>query len=101
MFLAMTTCLAIFKMLNCLIRLKYSNHDQETIPNNSIIYQKFLDGNQTFNSMIFIPASLFDMIATALNFMGLNLTYASSYQMLNGLKYNKKFIITRLMISLF
>ena len=41
------------------------------------------DGRK-FNIFMFWPASLCDMVATSLMYIGLNLTYASSFQMLRG-----------------
>lgn len=39
---------------------------------------------QTFNPLIFLPAALMDMCGTSLMYIGLNLTFASSFQMLRG-----------------
>ena len=41
-------------------------------------------GNQNFNPLIFLPAAMCDMCATSTMYVGLNLTYASSFQMLRG-----------------
>ncbi|KAK3105041.1 hypothetical protein FSP39_015884 [Pinctada imbricata] len=41
-------------------------------------------GNQNFNPLIFLPAALCDMCGTSLMYVGLTLTYASSFQMLRG-----------------
>jgi hypothetical protein len=43
-----------------------------------------VSGNQNFNPLIFLPPALCDMIGTSLSYTGLNLTYASSFQMLRG-----------------
>merc|ERR1719347_1761083 len=37
-----------------------------------------------FNPLIFLPPALCDMTATSLQYIGLTLTYASSFQMLRG-----------------
>merc|ERR1719147_435050 len=37
-----------------------------------------------FNPLIFLPPALCDMIATSVQYIGLTLTYASSFQMLRG-----------------
>lgn len=37
-----------------------------------------------YNPLIFLPASICDMCGTSLMYIGLNLTYASSFQMLRG-----------------
>ena len=39
---------------------------------------------QPFNPFIMLPASLCDMCGTTIMYVGLNLTYASSFQMLRG-----------------
>lgn len=41
-------------------------------------------GNQNFNPLIFFPPAIFDMISTSLMYIGLNMTTASSFQMLRG-----------------
>ena len=38
-----------------------------------------------FNPLIMLPASLCDMCGTTIMYIGLNLTYASSFQMLRGI----------------
>lgn len=38
----------------------------------------------TFSRWIFLPPALMDMVATSTMYVGLNLTYASSFQMLRG-----------------
>ena len=41
-------------------------------------------GPSKFNPLIFLPAAFFDMLGTSTMYIGLNLTYASSFQMLRG-----------------
>lgn len=41
-------------------------------------------GNRTFNPFILFVPAMCDMIATSIMYIGLNLTYASSFQMLRG-----------------
>ncbi|XP_019637627.1 PREDICTED: solute carrier family 35 member F6-like [Branchiostoma belcheri] len=41
-------------------------------------------GNQNFNPLVFLAPALCDMTGTSLMYIGLNLTYASSFQMLRG-----------------
>jgi len=43
-----------------------------------------ISGSRSFNPLIFLPPALCDMTATSLMYIGLNLTYASSFQMLRG-----------------
>lgn len=39
-----------------------------------------------FNPLIFLPPALCDVLATSISYVGLNLTTASSYQMLRGIE---------------
>lgn len=39
---------------------------------------------RSFNPLIFLPAAMLDMCGTSIMYIGLNLTYASSFQMLRG-----------------
>ena len=43
-----------------------------------------LIGSRTYNPWIFFPPAICDLIATSTMYVGLNLTYASSFQMLRG-----------------
>lgn len=43
-----------------------------------------IEGNREYNRFIFLPPAIFDMTATSLNYIGLTMTFASSYQMLRG-----------------
>jgi hypothetical protein len=36
------------------------------------------------NSFVFLPAAIFDLISTSIQYFALNLTNSSSYQMLSG-----------------
>lgn len=69
MFMGEMLCLALFKAL--LIVNVRRNRDMEL-------------GNQQFRPIIFLPAAMFDMCGTSLMYIGLNLTFASSFQMLRG-----------------
>ncbi|XP_037076237.1 solute carrier family 35 member F6-like [Pollicipes pollicipes] len=42
------------------------------------------NGNLRFNPLIFLAPAMCDMIGTSTMYVGLNLTYASSFQMLRG-----------------
>ncbi|XP_060596006.1 solute carrier family 35 member F6-like [Ruditapes philippinarum] len=48
--------------------------------------QQPVEGEQprSFNPLIFLPAAMLDMCGTSIMYIGLNLTYASSFQMLRG-----------------
>ena len=45
---------------------------------------RLLEGEQVFNPLIFWVASICDMLSTCLSYFALNLTSASSFQMLRG-----------------
>ena len=40
-----------------------------------------------FNPFVFFPAAIFDLISTCIQYFALNLTYASSFQMLMGILF--------------
>lgn len=43
-----------------------------------------VNGNQNFNPFILMPAAMFDLIGTSIMYIGLTLTYVSSFQMFRG-----------------
>jgi drug/metabolite transporter (DMT)-like permease len=45
---------------------------------------RLVEGEQVFNPFIFWIAAVFDMLSTCLSYFALNLTSASSFQMLRG-----------------
>jgi len=45
---------------------------------------KLLKGNRSFNPLVLLPPAMCDMVATSVMYIGLTLTYASSFQMLRG-----------------
>jgi hypothetical protein len=45
---------------------------------------KLLKGNRSFNPFVLLPPAMCDMVATSVMYIGLTLTYASSFQMLRG-----------------
>lgn len=49
--------------------------------------------NTRWNPLIFLPPALCDMTATSIMYVGLNLTYASSFQMLRGMFFVLKVCI--------
>lgn len=46
--------------------------------------EKQIDANRNFSATILYPAALFDLIGTSLNYVGMILSYPSSFQMLRG-----------------
>ncbi|KAI4491113.1 hypothetical protein M0802_010423 [Mischocyttarus mexicanus] len=77
MFLGEILCLIIFKIAYCY----YSRKD---VNDGSVDNNVLTKGSRNFNPLIlFIPA-MCDMLATSIMYVGLNMTYASSFQMLRG-----------------
>jgi drug/metabolite transporter (DMT)-like permease len=75
MFLGEMSCLLAYKLLYLYYKRKDYTDDQ--LPPS-------ISGSRGFNPLIFLPPALCDMTATSLMYIGLNLTYASSFQMLRG-----------------
>lgn len=69
MFIGELTCLVVFAIIRCTHR--------QAPPQEG-------DQPRGFNPLIFLPAALCDMCGTSIMYIGLNLTYASSFQMLRG-----------------
>lgn len=69
MFMGEMSCLLAFHILRIIHRYRNTSMDM---------------GNQSFNPFIFFPAALLDMLGTSTIYVALNLTYASSFQMLRG-----------------
>ncbi|XP_045509896.1 solute carrier family 35 member F6 [Colias croceus] len=70
MFLGEILCLLTFK----LIYFKTRNTGGHSLT----------QGSQNFNPFILMPAAMFDLIGTSIMYIGLNLTYPSSFQMFRG-----------------
>ncbi|KAL1464722.1 hypothetical protein WDU94_004346 [Cyamophila willieti] len=75
MFLGELLCLIAFKAI-----LSYYLYQEDTLAD----VRELVRGNRNFNPLVFIPPAVCDMVATSLMYIGLNLTYASSFQMLRG-----------------
>ncbi|XP_061197294.1 solute carrier family 35 member F6-like [Saccostrea echinata] len=71
MFLGEFSCLIAFQIIKLYHRVRHTEQEQNL-------------GNQGFNPLIFLPPAICDMCGTSLMYIGLNLTYASSFQMLRG-----------------
>ncbi|XP_067327873.1 solute carrier family 35 member F6 [Anolis sagrei] len=69
MFLGEFSCLAVFHLLRCRDR-------RRTEP--------VMAASQPFNPILFLPPALCDMTGTSLMYVALNMTSASSFQMLRG-----------------
>lgn len=75
MFLGELSCLILFKILY----FYYKRKQDGSLEENDLVR-----GNQSFNPLIFLPPAMCDMIGTSLMYIGMNFTYASSFQMLRG-----------------
>lgn len=74
MFLGEILCLLAFKIM-----FRYYTARQVIVEDVDLIR-----GSQNFNPFLFFPPAMFDMVATSIMYVGLNLTYSSSFQMLRG-----------------
>ncbi|XP_026683786.1 LOW QUALITY PROTEIN: BTB/POZ domain-containing protein 7-like [Diaphorina citri] len=75
MFLGELLCLLAFKAIY-----SYYVYKQDTLAD----VRELVRGNRNFSPLLFIPPAMCDMVATSLMYIGLNLTYPSSFQMLRG-----------------
>lgn len=75
MFIGEMLCLVAFKVIyyRCKRRQPGSEDDHE-----------LTRGNRNFNPFVFVVPALCDMTATSIMYIGLNLTYPSSFQILRG-----------------
>lgn len=69
MFLGELSCLAVFYILLC--------HDRRSP-------EPKINPGQSFNPLLFFPPAMCDMTATSIMYVALNMTSASSFQMLRG-----------------
>jgi len=79
MFLGELSCLIVFKIVYAYWKAKRDAGEETSHGIN-----KLVDGNQDFSPLIFWPAAMCDMCGTTLMYIGLNMTDASSFQMLRG-----------------
>ncbi|PNF37656.1 Solute carrier family 35 member F6 [Cryptotermes secundus] len=75
MFIGEMLCLLVFKFLYFYYSRKHDGSQDE---------MKLLKGNRSFNPLVLLPPAMCDMVATSVMYIGLTLTYASSFQMLRG-----------------
>ncbi|XP_049808072.1 solute carrier family 35 member F6 [Schistocerca nitens] len=74
MFLGEMLCLLAFEIISCIYYSRTENVEEPTI----------LRGRRDYNPFVLLPPALCDMVATSVMYIGLNLTNASSFQMLRG-----------------
>ncbi|KZS20071.1 Solute carrier family 35 member F6 [Daphnia magna] len=76
MFIGESLCLLVFSISHFAKKRKQSQSNElAAVVDNPI---------SSFNPLIFFPPAMLDMLATSTMYVGLNLTYASSFQMLRG-----------------
>lgn len=75
MFLGEALCFLAFKILYY-----YYNRRGDGLVDNNVLTK----GSRIFNPFILLVPALCDMFATSIMYIGLNMTYASSFQMLRG-----------------
>ena len=75
MFIGEFSCLLAF-------RIAYSYYQRKNVPLDE--RPAFVVGSRDYNPVIFVVPALCDLFATTIMYIGLNLTYASSFQMLRG-----------------
>ena len=84
MFLGEALCFVAYEVIYFFNKKKLSDGESLVSTPGEINVVALISGNRNFNPFIFLPASLCDMCATSLAYTGLTLTFASSFQMLNG-----------------
>ncbi|XP_015598627.1 solute carrier family 35 member F6 [Cephus cinctus] len=75
MFVGEMMCLLVFKVAFCY----YNRRTDGSVDNNPLT-----KGSRTFNPTVLAIPALCDMLATTVMYIGLTMTYASSFQMLRG-----------------
>ena len=83
MFLGETMCMAAFFLVRWKRRRNLASAGSDTSDD------PFLRP-RNFSPLVFLPPALCDMTATSIQYIGLTLTYASSFQMLRGEKDESK-----------
>ena len=79
MFFGMTLCF-VPHLISLLITKKIVRHNHE---NNEIDPE--IETQARLKPLVFLPAAVFDLISTCIQYFALNLTNASSFQMLSGI----------------
>lgn len=68
----------------CFLAFKIFYHYYNRRGNGSVDNNVLTKGSRTFNPFVLLIPALCDMFATSIMYIGLNMTYASSFQMLRG-----------------
>lgn len=77
MFLGELSCLLVF-------RLVFWYYTRKAKAGEAVELPPSVSGSRDFNPLIFLPPAMCDLFGTSIMYIGLNLTYASSFQMLRG-----------------
>lgn len=84
MFLGEFSCMALYYIIIAIYRRRSSDMvDMKANLPSSVA------GSNNFNPFIFFPPAMCDMLGTSTMYIGLNMTYASSFQMLRGMLISK------------
>lgn len=75
MFAGEFLCVVVFRLLFCYMKRKNDGSEDQNA---------LTKGNRTFNRFVLLPPAMCDLVATSTMYVGLILTYASSFQMLRG-----------------
>lgn len=90
MFLGELSCLLVYFIIY-FFRKRYWNQ-RHTLGESGVIFELEDELSEEpsiprFNPFIFLPPAICDVLATSIMYIGLNLTTASSFQMLRGFKF--------------
>ena len=84
MFVGEMMCMVAYKLVKCYRNRRRSQSSGIQIQNEGEDEQPQEEQRPSYNPFIFLPPALCDMTATSIQYIGLTLTYASSFQMLRG-----------------
>ena len=79
MFVGEMMCMVAYHLVQC-----YRKRRQQRSSGIEVQEQPEESQPRSYNPFIFLPPALCDMTATSIQYIGLTLTYASSFQMLRG-----------------
>ncbi|KAL1420103.1 hypothetical protein MTO96_004594 [Rhipicephalus appendiculatus] len=77
MFLGEMSCLLAFRVV-------FFYYTRKAKAGEAVELPPSVSGSRDFNPLIFLPPAMCDLVGTSIMYIGLNLTYASSFQMLRG-----------------
>uniref|UniRef100_A0A131XCH7 Putative solute carrier family 35 member f6 n=1 Tax=Hyalomma excavatum TaxID=257692 RepID=A0A131XCH7_9ACAR len=77
MFLGELSCLLAFRIV-------FFYYTRKAKAGEAVELPPSVTGSRDFNPLIFLPPAMCDLVGTSIMYIGLNLTYASSFQMLRG-----------------